>query len=122
MVQSWCYFFKYLLEFSSITIWAQILHFGVLLNEKFSFVNSYGGGSGGLVAKSCPTLEIPWTIACQAPLSMGFSRQEYWSGLSFPSLQGYPNYLFMLSCGSLWFLRNWSISSKLSKLHAYSCS
>ena len=27
----------------------------------------------------------PWTIACQAPLSMGFSRQEYWSGLPFPS-------------------------------------
>ena len=25
-----------------------------------------------------------WTIACQAPLSMEFSRQEYWSGLSFP--------------------------------------
>ena len=24
-----------------------------------------------------------WTIACQAPLSMGFSRQEYWSGLPF---------------------------------------
>jgi len=27
----------------------------------------------------------PWTIACQAPLSMGFSRQDYWSGLPFPS-------------------------------------
>ena len=27
----------------------------------------------------------PWTMACHAPLSMGFSRQEYWSGLSFPS-------------------------------------
>ena len=31
----------------------------------------------------------PWTVACQAPLSMGFSRQEYWSGLPFPS----PGYL-----------------------------
>ena len=29
----------------------------------------------------CATL---WTVACQAPLSMGFSRQEYWSGLSCP--------------------------------------
>ena len=28
---------------------------------------------------------IPWTVACQAPLSMEFSRQEYWSGLPFPS-------------------------------------
>ena len=27
----------------------------------------------------------PWTVACQAPLSMGFSRQEYWSRLPFPS-------------------------------------
>ena len=33
-----------------------------------------------LVAKSCPTLATPWTVACQAPLSRGFSRQEYWSG------------------------------------------
>ena len=32
-------------------------------------------------------LLTPWTIACQAPLSMGFSRQEYWSELPFP-LQG----------------------------------
>ena len=36
---------------------------------------------GGLVTKSCPTLATPWTVACQAPLSMGFSRREYWSGL-----------------------------------------
>ena len=27
----------------------------------------------------------PWTVACQAPPSMGFSRQECWSGLPFPS-------------------------------------
>ena len=40
---------------------------------------------GGLVAKSCWTLVIPRTVACQAPLSMGFSRQEYLSGLPFPS-------------------------------------
>ena len=33
----------------------------------------------------------PWTIACQAPLSMGFSRQEYWSGLPFPSPGDFPN-------------------------------
>ena len=28
---------------------------------------------------------IPWTVAYQAPLSMGFSRQEYWSGVPIPS-------------------------------------
>ena len=37
-----------------------------------------------LVSKSCP-FATPWTAAHQAPLSMGFSRQEYWSGLPFPS-------------------------------------
>ena len=31
------------------------------------------------------SLATPWTVAYQAPLSMGFSRQEYWSGLPFPS-------------------------------------
>ena len=40
---------------------------------------------GGLVTKSCPTLVTPWIVACQSPLSMGFPRQEYWSGLPFPS-------------------------------------
>ena len=41
---------------------------------------NYGGG---LVAKLCPTLLTPWTVAHQAPLSMDFSRQEHWSGLPF---------------------------------------
>ena len=31
------------------------------------------------------SLRLPWTVACQAPPSLGFSRQEYWSGLPFPS-------------------------------------
>jgi len=34
---------------------------------------------------------IPQTIACQTPLSMGFSKQEYWSGLPFPSLKDLPD-------------------------------
>ena len=38
-----------------------------------------------LVVKSCPILVTPWTVALQAFLSMGFSRQEHWSGLPFPS-------------------------------------
>ena len=32
----------------------------------------------------------PWTVAYQAPLSMGFSRQEYWNGLPFPSPEDLP--------------------------------
>ena len=34
---------------------------------------------------------ILWTVARQAPLSMGFTRQEYWSGLPFPSPGDIPN-------------------------------
>ena len=37
-----------------------------------------------LVTQSHLTLFDPWTLACQAPLSMGFYRQEYWSRLQFP--------------------------------------
>ena len=48
-------------------------------------LRDYGGG--GLVTKSCPTLATPWIIACQAPLSMGFS----WSGLPLPSPGDLPN-------------------------------
>ena len=48
-------------------------------------------GGGGLVAKSCLTLAILWTVACQAPLSMGISKQEYWSGLPFPSPGDLPD-------------------------------
>ena len=44
-----------------------------------------GGVDGGLVTKSCLTLATPWTVTLQAPLSMGFSRQEYWNVLPFPS-------------------------------------
>ena len=33
----------------------------------------------------------PWTVALQAPLSMRFSRQEYWSGLPFPPAGDLPN-------------------------------
>ena len=40
---------------------------------------------------SCVQLfEIPWTTTCQAPLSMGFSRKEYWGGLPFPSPEDVP--------------------------------
>ena len=37
------------------------------------------------VTQPCPTLSDPWTAAYQAPPSMGFSRQEYWSGVPLPS-------------------------------------
>ena len=47
---------------------------------------------GELSCFSCVQLfAAPWTIACQGPLSMEFSRQEYWSGLPFPSPGDLPN-------------------------------
>ena len=47
--------------------------------------SSNSSSGSGLVAKSFPTREIAWAAARQAPLPTGFSRQEYWSGLPFPS-------------------------------------
>ena len=58
------------------------------LQDKESALQQYTlliGGGGGLVVKSCLTLATPWTVARQAPLSMGFSRQEYWSELPLPA-------------------------------------
>ena len=45
-------------------------------------------GGGGLIAKSSLTLLTPWTVACQAPLSMGFSQARIleWVAISFSSL------------------------------------
>ena len=53
--------------------------------------NEEAAGGGGLVTKSCPTLAAPWSVARQAPQSMEFSMQEYWSGLPFPSPGDLPN-------------------------------
>ena len=46
---------------------------------------------GGLVTKLCLTLVTPWTVAHQSALSIGFSRQEHWSGLPFPSPGDLPD-------------------------------
>ena len=43
-----------------------------------------------LVAKLSDSV-TPWTVARQAPLSMGFPSQEYWNGLPFPSAGNLPN-------------------------------
>ena len=44
-----------------------------------------------LITQLCPTFCDPMTVARQVPLSMEFSRQEYWSGLPFPSPGDLPH-------------------------------
>ena len=48
-------------------------------------------GGGALVTNSCSTLVTPLTVAYQAPLSMGSSRQDYWNGFPFPSPGDLPD-------------------------------
>ena len=43
------------------------------------------------VAQLYPTLEAPWIVACLAPPSMNFARQEYWSGFPFPTPGDLPH-------------------------------
>ena len=50
-------------------------------------MSSYPGGGGGVYSRKVVT----WTIACQAPLSMGFPSLEYWSRLPFPMPGAPPN-------------------------------
>ena len=75
---------------SKISILLSSTFFMVHLSHPYDSWKNCGSG-GGLVTKSCPTLGIPRTVACQVPLSMGFSRQEYWSGLPFSSPGDLPD-------------------------------
>ena len=61
------------------------------------------------VAQLCPTLATPWTAAYQAPPPMGFSRQEYWSGVPLPSPLWPLLTTFSLGflAGSLWWGWSW---------------
>ena len=72
-------------------------------------------GGGGVVAKSL-TLLTPWTVAHQAPLSRGFSRQEHWSGLPFPPPGDLPNPETepgLLHCGQGRFFTDWAVGGAL---------
>ena len=61
--------------------------------------------------QSCLTLVTPWTVAPQAPLSIGFSRQEYWSGLPCPppgDLPGDWTWISCVSCVGRQILYHWA--------------
>ena len=75
------------------------------VDRTFAECSLYASG-GGLVVKSCLTLVTPLTVAHQTTLSMGFSRQEYWSELQFPSLGDLPNLginLGLLHCRQIFY-------------------
>ena len=75
------------------------------VDRTFAECSLYASG-GGLVVKSCLTLVTPLTVAHQTTLSMGFSRQEYWSELPFPSLGDLPNLginLGLLHCRQIFY-------------------
>ena len=62
-------------------------------NEKSQKMKSFESALGTLSALShfSHVFATPWAVACQAPLSMGFSRREYWNGLPFPPPGDLPN-------------------------------
>ena len=79
-------------------------------------------GGSELVAKSCLTLAAPWTVAHQAPLSMGLPRQEYWSGLPFPSPGDPPDprgWIWVFSIGRWILFRLSHQGSPLNVSHYY---
>ena len=62
--------------------------------HEFEWTPGDGDGQGGLKVKSLSHVRLfatSWTVAYQAPPSIGFSRQEYWSGLPFPSPGDLPD-------------------------------
>ena len=80
------------IEFKSFL---QVTELGTILaTEIFKSVGSSLMAGKKVKVKSLSRVQLfatPWTVVYQAPPSMGFSRQEYWSGLPFPSPGGLPN-------------------------------
>ena len=73
---------------------------------------------------SCVLLfATPWTVTCQAPLSVGFSTQEYWSELPFPSPWELPNpEMEPVSSAPQAILYHWATGKPLYLLLLLSCS
>ena len=109
-------------------VWSFVL-FMYYLGEMYSksiTVQYYTAGCGSRVCMGCVLshvwpLATSWTVAHQAPLSMGFSRQEYWSGFPFPSPGSWvlSNFVYLWTCsqnrtqlyvGDLLYKANWTWS------------
>ena len=79
----------------SIRTWAAQEQDGVTQEEEMPLAHWSPGSKADLCKPSrfshVRLFVTPWTVGCQAPLSMGFSRQEYWSGLPFSPPGDLPN-------------------------------
>ena len=81
-----------------VCLWKKICVFNKLCSGMSYSAMSIGlmlrnqsNASKQAIAQSCQLFVIPWTVVYQAFLSMGFSRQEHWSGLPFPSPGDLPD-------------------------------
>ena len=86
----WLKIFAYVSPLSAISISDFLKFYFIPLKVNVLASKNIKGYATSLViacmyAQSCLTLLQPHGLACQAPLSMGFSSQEYWSGLPFPA-------------------------------------
>ena len=95
-------FYFYVLDYSQcltqaeshyVCLWGLIFHLAEC--PQGSSMLWHGTGLPSYFVRGCSivsdSLDTPWTVACQAPLSIGFSRQKYWSELPFPFPGDLPN-------------------------------
>ena len=91
--QLWWWTFYYTSSLFSTTVdifcFSFLAHFGIKTTQGWNWLSILSEVKVKLLSRVL-LFATPWTVVYQAPLSMGLSRQEYWSGLSFLS-QGYHN-------------------------------
>ena len=90
------------INYFALNIWRKISFIKICSLEREKLRNPLKGSQGLVCVCVCVSTHVwmlscvwlfmtPWTVVNQAPLSMGFSRQEYWSGLPFPPPRDLPN-------------------------------
>ena len=70
------------------------MHFKIQVSTQCTLQKTYFKSIVIVIVKLLSHVQLfatPWTVDCQAPLTIGFSRQGYWSGLPFPSSGGLPD-------------------------------
>ena len=70
---------------------SRFIHNPYITQNKFQIYQRFKNEITSLLLSHIHLFAIPWTVACQSPLFMGFSRQEYWSGLPFLPPWNLPN-------------------------------